>query len=151
MNLAILFLNIIGTFLVSVEAIKIENLQRLTLLIKKSNSKLNPRIEWIDNSTNQTLKEKLGCYIFLLIILTVFSPISFILLHTLFPTLNTYWLLPFSGFGAFIIWTAIVYFIEHLMKSFTLIETYTSKGFIGIAGFVVLVASFILQYKAAKL
>ena len=148
MNLTILILNILGTFLVSIEAIKIENLKKLILYLRNSNSHLNPKINCVDESTHQTLKEKLGCYIFIGVILLIFGPISYIILSIIFPIIKTYWLIPLSILGAFLLWTFLIYFIELIVKFLSVIEKYTSKGIIGISGFLILVISFILQYNS---
>lgn len=146
MNLTILILNIIGTFFLSVEAIKIENLKKLTSLLHKSNLHLNPKINWVDENTQFGFKEKYGCYLFMLTVIIVFSPISFILLKSLLSVQNIYLEIFLTVFGALVIWTFIIYLFELIIKFLLSIEKFTAKGFIGIIGFIILVSSFTLQY-----
>lgn len=147
MDLIILILNILGTFLLSIEAIKIENLKKIITFFRKTNSKLNPKIKWVDKKTEFKHLENYGCYIFLIIIILAFSPLSFILIDTFFPNLKIYLKLILTVLGALIIWTILIYLIELIIKVLTSIERYTSKGMIGIIGFIILTTSFILQYK----
>jgi hypothetical protein len=56
MNLTILILNIIGTFFLSIEAIKLENLERFRYRLRQSNSILNPQLEWDESNKKQKNK-----------------------------------------------------------------------------------------------
>lgn len=147
MNTAILILNITGTFLLSVEAIKIENLLRLIGILSKSNRTLNPQIEWREvKDKSWVIRDKV---LFFLLLTLLFYPISFVLLYYTFEAGLT-WSLIFSIAGIFIFWTITIYFTLLLIKVFKWIEKNTSQGIIGIIGFILLVISYFLQYNNSK-
>src|SRR5690606_8560559 len=149
MDLIILLLNILGTFLLSVEAIKLENFEKLRNLLKNSNSVLNPKIEWTESAKEETTS--LGCFSYILIIVVCFFPISFIITYSLFKNnLDLYFVFVFSVFGSIIIWSVIIYIFEDIIKLLKLIDQNIAYGFIGILRFLLLVISFVLQYYSVK-
>jgi hypothetical protein len=149
MNLTILILNIIGTFLLSVEAIKLENFEKFRNHLRKSNSILNPKIEWVDSDEEVT--NSYGCYFFILLVILCFSPISFLITYKLAKNhLNIYYIIGISLFGSLVIWTFIIYTFEFIIKILKMIEKNVAHGIIGIIGFLILVISFICQYYAAN-
>jgi hypothetical protein len=148
MKIALLILSLIGTFLLSVEAIKLDNLKKTVKLLKRSNSTLNPKIE-INQFTESNSFEihRISFSIFILIILITFYPISFLILNQIFKSeIKLIWILLFSAMGSFVVWTILVYIIEFIILIYKLIEKYTSQGIIGILGFIILAVSFILQF-----
>ena len=52
-------LELLGTFFLAVEAIKLNNLERFRLKVKSFNSILNPRIMWV-NKNNNIIENKLN-------------------------------------------------------------------------------------------
>lgn len=147
MKLAILLLNILGTFLLSIEAIKLENFQKLEIFFSSVNKKLNPKINWVKDDSNQSSKGNYGCSHFLLIIIIIFGPISYLILNNIFSGLPILLLIVISAFGAFIIWTVLIYLTQFLVTILARFERYTVKGIIGLAGFLIIITALILQYE----
>src|SRR5690606_28232426 len=149
MDLIILLLNILGTFLLSVEAIKLENFEKLRNLLKNSNSVLNPKIEWTESATEETTS--LGCSSSIWIIVVCFFPISFIITYSILKNhVDLYYVFGIAVFGSILIWSFIIYIFEFIIKLLKLIEQNIAYGFIGILGFLLLVISFVLQYYSVK-
>lgn len=153
MQILILILNITGTFLLSVEAIKLKNLRVLIGSLNKSNRILNPRIHWVENEVkdkdegNEVRKNShYGASIFFMIVVLVFIIPSYLIIQFFLPSLNIILLVSISIFGSFILWTAVIYFIELIIVILNFIESNTKEGIIGIMGFLLLVVSFVFQY-----
>lgn len=150
MNILILALNILGTFLVSVEAIKLENLIKSQKYLFNSNKTLNPHIPWEDSGKTSILSE-IGCSGFLLRILLIFYFPSFSFTYLIFNTIvENYGIAIIAIFGSFVVWTVLIILIEITIKMLKSIVKRTENGMIGIIGFLVLVISFVLQYHSSK-
>lgn len=125
MNYLILILNIVGTFFLSIEAIKIENFIKLIAKIRRPTNSLNPRIEWVDEKSKSDSK---GVASFFMVVIAIFSPPVFIVGLLLFPHFNWVYLLFGALFGSFMLWTLTVIFGNLLIKILTYIIAKTPKG-----------------------
>ena len=144
MNISILLLNIFGTLLLSIEAIKIENFEKIIHFIRGSNRILNPKIEWVDEMKKVQNGRSYTVDFFVFLIL--FGIPAYLILSYFFPDLKQLFKIPLSFLGAFIVWTILILANELLIKILKLIVTNTTKGIIGAIGFILLVISFCLQY-----
>ncbi|WP_264529448.1 hypothetical protein [Flavobacterium sp. N502540] len=150
MNTLIFILNILGTFLLSVEAIKLDNLVRSQKYLYYSNKNLNPQITWED-SEKRNILSKIGCIGFLSRILIIFYIPSLILTYLILDDIHEeYWICLIAIFGSFVMWTALILLIEIIIKLLKNIVNLTANGMIGIFGFIILVVSFSLQYHISK-
>lgn len=130
-NEIILLLNILGTFLISIEVIKIKNLYLL----------LNPRIDGNGEKTEINLLNRIGFNGFLLLVIIIFSPLSYLIVSK-FLKLSLLVSIFFSIGGSFVIWTILIC----IVKFFNIMEEKIPKGVSGLLGFLILIISFGLQY-----
>src|SRR5580700_9460201 len=131
MNGCILVLNIVGTFLLSVEAIKIENLIKLIEQIRRATAFLNPRIEWVDEMPKGG-KRGAGSFLFLMI--AIFSPAIFTIGLLKFYHLNKGYLIVGTIGGSLVFWTLLILLGGLMIKVLSYITAKTAKGTIGISG-----------------
>jgi hypothetical protein len=149
MSIAILIFNILGTFLVSVEAIKLENLTKTQKFLRFSNKNLNPEIPWEGSGKTNILNE-IGCLGFLFRIFIIFCIPSFTLSYLYFTgVIEIYWIILIGIFGSYLLWTLLIILNEITIMILKSIVKYTEVGMIGLCGFVILVVSFVLQYKSS--
>lgn len=150
MNILILIFNIVGTFLLSVEAIKLENLEKCQAFLRHSNANLNPEIPW-EGSNKENVLSEVGFSGFLLKILAIFFVPSFILTYLfLHKVIEMYGLFLIAIFDSYILWTILIILIEITIKILKNIVKHTERGMIGLIGFIILLASFLTQYFSSK-
>ncbi|MCM0666388.1 hypothetical protein [Flavobacterium tyrosinilyticum] len=150
MNIILLILNILGTFLVSVEAIKLDNLIKFQKYLLNSNKTLNPDIPG-EGSGKTSILSKIGCFGFLGRIMLIFYIPSFAFAYLIFNAIvEKYGIIIIAIFGSFVVWTALIILIEITIKILKSIVKHTENGMIGIIGFLILVISFVLQYYSSK-
>src|ERR1051325_10392933 len=107
MKLSILILEILGTFLLSIEAIKIENFKNLTKFLTRSNQALNPEIKWQEETKKkETIKNPTSTF-FLISIAILFYPPSFVILSFLL-NVNLGYIFLLSALGTFVLWTVVI-------------------------------------------
>ena len=147
MTILILLLNIFGTLFLSIEAIKIENFEKLISFIRGSNQILNPKIDWVDKP--KKVKNRWTFEIYLLAILIIFGIPAFLIISYLFPTLKYSIKIQLALLGAFIVWTLLIILNELLIRVLKLLVKNTTKGIIGAIGFILLFISYCLQYAQA--
>jgi len=152
MKLTILFFNIIGTFLVSAEAIKVENLRILAKIFNKGSNNLNPQIEFVDGNSDKTFTTTNSRRFYKSVMFIPLSNIllfwifSYMVLQHLFPKLWFLFTLFISFFGGTFIWTVLIYSFKGIVLFLSFIEKKLSRGMIGIIGFLILVVSYFIQY-----
>jgi len=108
-----------GVFLLSVEAIKLANLRRLIEKLKSFYSFLNPKIEFTDSDSESRPED----------------------LHPLYDRLNFFWI---TLLMIFVI-TPFVLILLPLIALLSKIEANTRTGAIGILGFSLWFASFVIN------
>lgn len=157
-NIFILIFNIVGTLFLSVEAIKLENFQKLSHLLKKYNSIVNQKIVYVDEFGNrieekaieaENEEQNLNGMSFLKMILG-FYPLSLVILYlSLNEWIYNYGIVLLSILGSFVVWTITLIIFEGFILFFKFLEKKLAKGIVGITGFVILFVSFCLQYYVA--
>jgi hypothetical protein len=147
MNQTIFILNILGTLFLSIEAIKIENFQKMINFIRGSNSVLNPKIEWTDETKANSSEQSFEANFFAFILF--FGVSSYLLLSYFFIKLKLYFKIPLALFGGFVLWTILITLNECFLWLLKIIIKNTTKGIIGLLGFIFLSVSFYLQYLIA--
>jgi hypothetical protein len=152
MQFTILILNVIGTFLLSAEAIKVENLRIPAKVFDKGSARLNPQIEFVEENTNKTINTKSDSHIYhsplFLPWLTILAMgiVSFFLIQHYLSDISLFFKIIMAFFGGLIIWTIMIYSFKGIVIFLSIIEKKLSKGTIGIIGFILLLSSFVLQY-----
>jgi hypothetical protein len=151
MNILILIFNILGTFLVSVEAIKLDNLIKSQSYLRNSNTKLNPEIPWEGTGKKNILSE-IGCFGFIVRVIMIFYIPSLIFTYLLFDSIvEIYGIVLIAIFGSLILWTVLIILNEITIKILKNIVKRTENGMIGIIGFLILAVSFVLQFYSSQI
>jgi hypothetical protein len=160
MEMTINILELIGTFFLGIEAIKLKNFENFLLYLKNNNSFLNQKIHWVEENDNKTLnKKKKTNYNFelLLIGLFFFSGIIYFgflfffkidILNFIHTERNNWFYLPKVILGALIgpiLWTISIYLFELLIFLLNGLEKNTKTGVIGIFGILLFILTFILK------
>ena len=151
-NLSIFILNVVGTLLLSVEAIKLDNFQKLAAILKKYNLILNPKIVWLDefgnkiNNQDEDENITLSKATFLKIIASFYFITLLILYLSLKTFLYFYGIALFAIGGSFVTWTLVILLFEAVISFYKFLEKKLAKGIVGMLGFGFLLISFIFQY-----
>jgi len=147
-NLAIFILNVIGTFCLSIEAMKIDNFEKIIYFIRHSNRIINPKIKWVDETKKKT--ESLSYRIDFFVFLILFGTPAYLILSHFLKSLQLLYKIPLSFIGGFFVWGIVVILNELVLKFLKLLIRNTTKGIIGILGFILLAISFYLQFKLTQ-
>ena len=153
-------LNIMGTFFLAVEAIKLKNLITLReTYIVGLFELINPKLEFIEGELDKKEQKSNRIYFFTLLSIlfltgTAFNTILLLkveAIRILFESVNLYLFrillfLVIAFLTGAIIWTILIYMLKLIEVFLLKIESNTKNGIIGTLGFLLILISFVIKW-----
>ena len=162
MQLALDLIEVLAVFLLAVEAIKLENLSKLsTKLLAPTLKKVNPEITYVENVECKSFLDKYGFALLtfgfyvvgFLILLLTFSHFNIDVIEWVNGVSRVHWLWFILCFlfvpiiVGLLPYTCVVFAFELSIRGLTLVERHTATGAVGIAGF----ALYLIQFLGRRL
>jgi cellulose synthase/poly-beta-1,6-N-acetylglucosamine synthase-like glycosyltransferase len=128
---------------------KLENFIKIQKFISNSNKSLNPEIPWEGSGITNSLNE-IGFAGFLFKMFMIFCVPSFTLSYFFFhDIIELYGVILIGIFGSYIVWSIFIILNEIVIRILKGMIKQTETGILGFSGFMILLLSFVLQYKSS--